>query len=440
MHSIKDMPGRVISNTPARNICGGERLGGSMNAPARTVRRIRSFGRVVVPAFAASTLAAAEPPADLTLAPYKDGFTRPVAIRHAGDGTGRLFVVEQGGTIRVVAGGQTLVPPFLDLSSVVDAGDNEQGLLGLAFHPDFESNGFFYVNYTYDPGADPDRTRIERYQVSAGDPNQADAGSAATILDFEQNGTNHNGGDLHFGPDGYLYIASGDGGGSEDPADLAQNLDTLLGKMLRIDVDAASPYAIPADNPFVGNGAALDEIWAYGLRNPWRFSFDRLTGDLYIGDVGQYATEEIDRQPASSPGGENYGWSCMEGDVMVDYNACDGAQLTAPILVYDHNPECSVTGGFVYRGNIGGLHGRYVFGDYCSGVIWFAAPSGGDWTASPWADTALRISSFGEDEDGELYVVDLVEGEIYRFESPSAIFTDLFESGDAARWSAVVGD
>ncbi len=389
-----------------------------------------------VPAAAISS----DPPADLTLALFKDGFTRPVAVRHAGDGTGRLFVVEQGGTIRVIAGGQTLALPFLDLSTVVDDSNNEQGLLGLAFHPDYENIGYLYVNYTYDPGTGPGRTRVERYQVSAGDLNQADPGSATTILDFEQNGSNHNGGDLHFGRDGFLYIASGDGGGSEDSDDLAQHLDTLLGKMLRIDVDGASPYAIPAGNPFVNDGAALNEIWAYGLRNPWRFSVDRLTGDLYIGDVGQYATEEIDLQPASSEGGENYGWSCMEGDDPVDYNPCDGNPLTPPILVYDHNPGCSVTGGYLYRGNIGGLHGRYVFGDYCSGVIWFGSSSGGDWTATEWSDTSLRISAFGEDEAGELHVVDLLGGAIYRFESPSSIFTDLFESSDATRWSSVVGD
>lgn len=384
--------------------------------------------------------ASAEPPVDLALVLFEDGFTRPVAVRHAGDGSGRLFVVEHGGAIRVIENGQTLAPAFLDLSTVVDSAGNEQGLLGLAFHPDFVNTGFFYVNYTYDPGDAPDRTRIARYRVSAGDPNQADPGSATTVLDFQQNGSNHNGGDLHFGPDGFLYIASGDGGGSEDPQNHAQRLNTLLGKMLRIDVDSASPYAVPPDNPFVGDAGALGEIWAYGLRNPWRFSFDRLTGDLYIGDVGQYDIEEIDFQAASSMGGENYGWSCMEGDTAPSYNACDGSPLTAPILVYDHNPECSVTGGYLYRGNIGGLHGRYVFGDYCSGVIWFAAAEGGGWTAAPWADTTLRISSFGEDEAGELYVVDLVEGDVYRFESPSAIFTDLFESADVSRWTAAAGN
>ncbi len=415
-----------------------------MHTAASSIRRLRSVvpsaGLLLAAAMFAPFAAAAEPPADLTLTVFKGGFTRPVAVRYAGDGTGRLFVVEQGGTIRVIENGLALGPAFLDLSTVVDDSENEQGLLGLAFHPDYQNNGYFYVNYTYDPGAAPDRTQVARYQVSAGDPNQADPGSATAILDFQQNGSNHNGGDLHFGPDGFLYIATGDGGGSNDPDDFAQHLDTLLGKMLRIDVDDASPYGIPPDNPFVSDASARGEIWAYGLRNPWRFSFDRLTGDLYIGDVGQNATEEIDLQPASSQGGENYGWSCMEGDTAPNYNACDGSPLTAPILVYGHGPECSVTGGYLYRGNIGGLHGRYVFGDYCSGVIWFAAASGGNWAAAPWADTALRISSFGEDEAGELYVVDLIGGSILRFESPSAVFTDLFESGDASRWTSAVGD
>ena len=264
-----------------------------MHTAASSISRLRSVvpfaGLLLAASLFAPFAGAADPPADLVLTLFKGGFTRPVAVRHAGDGTGRLFVVEQGGTIRVIENGQTLVPAFLDLSTVVDDTGNEQGLLGLAFHPDYENNGFFYVNYTYDPGSDPDRTRVARYRVSAGDPNQADAGSATTILDFQQNGSNHNGGDIHFGPDGFLYIASGDGGGSEDPGDHAQHLDTLLGKMLRIDVDTGIPYVIPSDNPFVADGSALDEIWAYGLRNPWRFSFDRLTGDLYIGDVGQYA-------------------------------------------------------------------------------------------------------------------------------------------------------
>jgi hypothetical protein len=380
-----------------------------------------------------------DPPGDLGLELYADEFTRPVAVRHAGDGSNRLFVVEQAGRIKVIENDAVISPPFLDITALVDSSGNEQGLLGLAFHPNFENNGFLYVYYTYDPGSDPDRTRIARYRVSGADPNLADAASAFEILDFEQNGSNHNGGDIHFGPDGFLYIASGDGGGAEDPDDLAQSLDTPLGKMLRIDIDSGSPYAVPAGNPFLADPNALDEIWAYGLRNPWRFSFDRLTGDLYIGDVGQYAVEEIDRQPASSSGGENYGWSCMEGDATANYNPCDGSPLTPPILVYNHNPECSVTGGFVSRGNIGGLHGRYIFGDYCSGMIWFALESGGSWSADPWMDTNLNISSFGEDESGGIYVVALTGGEIYRISSPSSIFTDLFDSGDTSRWSATVG-
>jgi glucose/arabinose dehydrogenase len=209
--------------------------------------------------------------------------------------------------------------------------------------------------------------------------------------------------------------------------------------MLRIDIDDENPPVIPPDNPFVGNGAALDEIWAYGLRNPWRFSFDRLTGDLFIGDVGQGAREEIDFQPASSTGGENYGWSCMEGDLVQNFNLCDGSLLTAPILVYGHNPECSVTGGFLYRGNIGGLHGRYVFGDHCSGVIWFASESAGVWSTVVFLNTDMDISSFGEGDDGELYVLDHDGGKVHRFFSPSAVFTDAFESADVSEWSSAVG-
>ena len=210
--------------------------------------------------------------------------------------------------------------------------------------------------------------------------------------------------------------------------------------MLRIDVDTGDPYEIPPDNPFVGDGDALDEIWAYGLRNPWRFSFDRLNGDLFIGDVGQQAREEIDLQRASSAGGENYGWSCMEGDLVKNFNPCDGVPLTAPVLVYGHGPECSVTGGFLYRGNIGGLHGRYVFADYCSGVIWFAGESAGLWSAEVFLDTTMNISSFGEDDEGELYMLDHDGGVVYRFFSPSSIFADGLESADVSEWSSAVGN
>jgi len=365
---------------------------------------------------AAACAGAVEAPEELSLELVADGFSRPVVLNHAGDGSGRLFVVEQQGRIRIVDGGV-----FLDVASLVDSSGNEQGLLGLAFHPDFDSNGFFFVNYTHDPGSGQDVTRVSRFEVSAGDPDIADPSSETIILEFEQPASNHNGGDLHFGPDGYLYIATGDGGGARDQFQNAQNLGSLLGKLLRIDVDGGAPYAIPGGNPFVGVGNALDEIWAYGLRNPWRFSFDRLTGDLFIADVGQTQVEEIDLQPASSAGGENYGWSCMEGDLTVNFNPCDGSPLTAPILVYNHDLGCSVTGGYRYRGSIFALRGFYVFGDFCTGRIWFASESDGEWSADEWADTDISISSFGEDEDGELYVVDLGRGELYRFVGPSRV-------------------
>lgn len=377
---------------------------------------------------------AGDPPGDLALQLVDDGFNQPVGVTGAGDGSGRLFVIEQTGVIEIVG-----VGTFLDITSRVDSASNEQGLLGLAFHPDFADNGYFYVNYTHDPGPGPDVTRISRFKVSGTNPDVADAGSETVLLSFVQDNVNHNGGDIRFGPDGYLYIATGDGGGSEDPNDRGQSLDTLLGKMLRIDVDSTFPYAIPPDNPFADVAGARDEIWAYGLRNPWRFSFDRSTGDLYIGDVGQNTLEEIDFQPAASPGGENYGWSCMEGDQIQNFNPCDGAPLTGPILVYGHVPECSVTGGFVYRGDIPGLHGMYVFGDYCSGRIWFAEDSSG-WSATEWMAVGFGLSSFGEGDDGEFYLTNRVGGEVHKFVSPSSIFTDPFESGNVGRWDSAVGN
>ena len=369
---------------------------------------------------AAACAVAVEPPDDLSLEMVVDGFSRPVVLSHAGDGSNRLFVVEQEGRILVIDDGVVLGSAFLDISSLVDSSANEQGLLGLAFHPDFAGNGYFYINYTHDPaGSGPDVTRVSRFEVSAEDPNIADTSSETIVLQLEQPASNHNGGDLHFGPDGYLYIATGDGGGSRDQFQNAQDLGSLLGKMLRIDVDGGSPYAIPAGNPFFDAVGARPEIWAYGLRNPWRFSFDRTNGDLFIGDVGQNEVEEVDFQPASSAGGENYGWSCMEGDDAPDFNPCDGSPLTSPILVYNHGSGCSVTGGYRYRGSIATLAGKYVYGDFCSGRIWFASDSSGTWSAEEWANTNISISAFGEDEEGELYVADLGRGEIYRFVGPS---------------------
>ena len=376
---------------------------------------------------------ATDPPPDLALQLVDDGYNNPIWVGGAGDGSGRIFVVEQPGSIEIVG-----VGTFLDIQDQVDSTGNEQGLLGLAFHPNFSDNGLFYVNYTHDPaGSGPDVTRVSEFEVSDSNDDLADPNSETILMTFNQNSSNHNGGDLHFGPDGFLYIATGDGGGAEDEYENAQDLTTPHGKLLRIKVDAGLPYAVPGDNPFVNVQDAVTEIWSYGLRNPWRFSFDRANGDVYIGDVGQYSIEEIDFQPASSPGGENYGWSCKEGNVVRNYNPCDGNPLTEPILVYDHDLGCSVTGGYLYRGKIGGLHGRYVFADYCSGTIWFAYDGQTGWTADDWISIGFGLSSFGEDDDGELYLTDRDDGEVHMIVSPSAIFTDHFESGDTTIWSSV---
>jgi glucose/arabinose dehydrogenase len=373
-------------------------------------------------------------PTDLELEFVTGGLTRPVTIRHAGDGSGRLFIVEQAGRIRIYdTNAGTLLPtPFLDIVALVDDSGNEQGLLGLDFHPNFETNGYFYVNYTRDPPTGLDRTVIARYEVSA-NPDVAEPASAFTLLEIAQDFSNHNGGDIHFGPDGYLYIGMGDGGSGNDPNNRAQNLGQLLGKMLRIDVDGSAPaepndlcgliknYGIPADNPFQGGSGDCDEIWAFGVRNPWRWSFDRITDDLVIGDVGQNAIEEVDFQKAASSGGENYGWSCMEGNNATSNPACLPGGLVAPIFTYTHSFGCSITGGYVYRGPISALDGSYVVADYCSGRIWFGDETSPNvWTFNQWMDTTMSISSFGEDEVGNVYVADFNSG-IYRFSVPITV-------------------
>ena len=326
---------------------------------------------------------------------------RPVGVANAGDGSGRLFVVEQAGRILIHDGTAVLPSPFLDVSALVSC-CGEQGLLGLAFHPHFVANGFFYVDYTNTAGD----TVIARYQVSA-DPNVADPSSAQILLTIPQPFSNHNGGQLAFGPDGFLYVGMGDGGGGGDPGNRAQNLGELLGKILRIDVDGASPYAIPATNPFRNTSGARPEIWAYGLRNPWRFSFNRRTGDLFIADVGQNHIEEVNFQSAASAGGENYGWRRMEGTLCYDPSSeCNDGTLTLPILEYDHSQGCSITGGYRYRGaRFPQLVGRYFYGDFCSGRIWGATESDQAWSSTALTDTPPYITSFGEDEGGELYVV-----------------------------------
>jgi len=333
-----------------------------------------------------------------------DGFDNPVQVVSPEADPERLFIVEQPGVILILRDGQVLPEPFLDISSLVSYG-GEQGLLSMVFPPGSDGTDNFYVDYTRDgDGA----TVVARYYVSPQNPDSALAGSAETVITVDQPFGNHNGGMTAFGPDGYLYIALGDGGGSGDPEGNGQDTQTLLGSILRIDVEsAADPYGIPGDNPYAGVQGYRDEIWAYGLRNPWRFSFDRSTGDMYIADVGQENWEEIDYQPASSPGGENYGWNIMEGSSCYGSGSCDQAGLILPVYEYGHGPECSVTGGYVYRGSAAaGLEGTYIFGDYCSGKIWGLEESGGDWNSRVLIESGLSIVSFGEDAAGEMYVVD----------------------------------
>jgi hypothetical protein len=381
--------------------------------------RLKVFARVVACAalviLMSSSFAAAQTAISAEL--VAAGLPRVTAITHAGDGSGRLFITLQVGRIVIFDGSQVLAPDFLDITSIVLSG-GERGLLGAAFHPDYAINGFFYVNYT-DVNGD---TVVARYSVS-GNPNVADQGSATTILTVEQPFANHNGGQLQFGPDGLLYIAMGDGGGGGDPQNNAHNLGNLLGKILAIDVDGGVPYAIPPDNPFVGVPGAREEIWAYGLRNPWRFSFDRLTGDIFIADVGQNQWEEVNFQPAISAGGKNYGWRLMEGKHCFDPPTnCNNGSLTLPVIEYSHSlGRCSVTGGYRYRGvDNPNLPGIYFFADFCTGEIWGMQEDGfGVWVLAEQLDTDFAISTFGEDESGELYFAHFssVDGAIYRIAS-----------------------
>ncbi len=339
-----------------------------------------------------------------------NGFQTPVGMTHAGDGTGRLFVIEKGGKIRIISQGQILPEPFLDIGYLItpDA-STEQGLLGLAFDPNYASNGRFFINYTDASGS----TVIARYTVS-NNTNTADPASANILLTIEQPFWNHNGGHIAFGPDGYLYIGMGDGGDGGDPGERAENLTTLLGKMLRIDVSGEN-YAVPETNPFSPASGAKTEIWAYGLRNPWKFSFDRQTGDLYIGDVGQNYFEEINFQLVSSAGGENYGWDTLEGfHCHEPAQGCDAGDSVLPILEYDHSEGVSVTGGYVYRGShIPELQGKYLFADFGSGTIWVAQQNGSEWTKQVFQQTNWNIASFAEDEIGEVYLISF-SGSVYQ--------------------------
>jgi glucose/arabinose dehydrogenase len=362
-----------------------------------------------------------------------DGFTRPVYLTQAGDGSGRLFVVEQDGLIRILHTDGSINPtPFLDISgrlrSPANGGGNEQGLLGLAFPPGYAQKGHFYVYYTNPDG----NNRVARFSLS-GDPDRADPASEEQILLLEHPGQeNHNGGQIEFGADGYLYIGTGDGGGGGDPSGNAQNPASLLGKILRIDVEYVVPspdystylpcmqksagqgqdaaYRIPSDNPFVGQAGYREEIWALGMRNPWRFAFDRQTHDLYIADVGQNIVEEVDFQLASSPGGENYGWNVMEGSQCYNQSSCDSAGMTPPVTEYNHDLGCSITGGYVYRGAAyPALQGIYLYADFCSGKVWGLQNDGG-WQFQHLLDSGMNVSSFGQGENGELYMLSLSGG------------------------------
>lgn len=402
-------------------------------------------------------------PADLSLVPVTTA-NFPVAVRNAHDGSNRLFIVEKGGVIKILKNSSVLPTPFL---TVPVSGSGEQGLLGLAFHPQFASNGKFYIAYTRASGggmlgASADQVLAE-YQIGVGTPDVANPASRREILAIPDIATNHNGGDLHFGPDGYLYYSMGDGGVQNDANEFAQNVWKktvssksyyLLGKILRIDINNTTParlgpfygarnaqptaqgelcaaqtgaanYAVPADNPFVASTNTCDEIFHFGLRNPWRFSFDRRTGEMYIGDVGQGAFEEVDVTPAGTP--QNFGWKCFEG---FSSNFTSGTcnplppNIKPPILDYAHSDggggfRCSIAGGYLYRGPIAQMHGVYAYNDYCSGEVWLAQKSGaGVWTTTVWMDTNGSPVGFGEDEAGNLYLVDS-NGAISRFSSAS---------------------
>lgn len=397
-----------------------------------------------LPAFAQDTI---DLPA-LELAPVASGLSRPINITHAGDGTDRIFVVEQAGRIMVLEG--ELGPrPFLDISDRVESpatgGGNEEGLLSVAFPPGYAKKGYFYVYYTQRTGDNV----LSRFSITD-DPNQADQASEQQLLVFPHpQYRNHNGGQIAFGPDGYLYIGTGDGGGGGDPLGNGQDPSSLNGKLLRIDVEmdtlkaqpsfrlskiywnyiwssptenhSDTPYRVPEDNPFVADPEFRPEIWALGLRNPWRFSFDRETGDLYIADVGQNRWEEVNFQTADSMGGENYGWNIMEGEECYGASDCQTAGLTLPVHVYPifSSPECSITGGFVYRGDqIPALTGVYIFGDFCSGRIWGLHNNGNAWQSGSLANANFMISTFGEDEQGEVYLADMTGGRIYQITLP----------------------
>lgn len=356
----------------------------------------------------------------IVLTEVATGLEAPAHVAHAGDGSGRVFFVEQRGRIRIWKDGVLDPVPFLDITDRVLYG-GERGLLSVAFPPGFAEKQYFYVNYTRTNGGP---SVVARFFVSAGDPDVADAGSEERLLTVPQPFSNHNGGQMAFSPvDGHLYVGLGDGGSGNDPLNASQNKTNLLGKILRLEVEPANgaTYAVPTNNPFVGNPAYRPEIWALGLRNPWRFSFDRLTGDLYIADVGQSEWEEINVQAAGSSGGENYGWRIMEGLHCTGLDPCDTNGLTLPAWEYDHTLGCSVSGGEVYRGKVWSpMYGTYLYADYCSGRIWGLKQAAGVWTQAQIEDAPFNVTTFGSDEYGELYLSDYNGGRVLRVDETYA--------------------
>lgn len=353
-------------------------------------------------------------PAGFVWQPVIDGLSKPLDLTAPPDGTDRIFIVEQTGAVRILQNGSLLPEPFLNYSDKVLTRGSEQGLLGFAFHPQYAENGFFYINYIDLDG----NTVIARLSVSD-DPNLADPNSEVQLLYVDQPYPNHNGGGMVFGPDGYLYMSLGDGGSGGDPQGNAQKVTTLLGKILRVDVDSGDPYGIPADNPFAGGeNGARPENFLYGLRNPWRFSFDRLTGDLYIADVGQNAWEEIDFLAAGEPGGVNYGWDYREGAHPFEGTPPAGLELVDPVYEYQHGVGCSVTGGYVYRGEaLPEFRGIYLFSDFCSGRVWgLLRGSNGAFQAQELFQTGWNVTSFGQDAQGEVYLMDQGSGTVYRLQ------------------------
>jgi glucose/arabinose dehydrogenase len=383
------------------------------------------------------------PPTGLELVPFATGFSTSTVTDIANAEDDRLFVVEKDGLVKVVmSNGSILTAPFLNIADRVKTGNWEEGLLAMAFHPDYANNGYFFVTYT----AYPDyRIKLSRFSVSA-DPNQANPNSEVALASISKASEVHNGGDIAFGPDGYLYWPLGDGGPDPyppghpnaapgDPDNRSQRIDELLGGILRLDVDkttgippdceVSNAYSIPPDNPYVGV-QGCDEIWSIGLRNPWRMSFDRATGDLWIADVGEWIWEEIDLETAGTPGGTNYGWHCYEGTL--DYstiwpsvaNDCSqSASYTFPIAEYGRPEGCSITGGFVYRGeDYPSLQGHYVFGDFCTGSIWRLSPTSSGWERVLMISNGGNVSTFGEDVDGELYAAMHGDSTIYKIAVP----------------------